>query len=139
MHLRLLLVVLSLCVELVPLDLMLFKEPSLQVSPFYNNIHTQFLISNKGASHIIAVDINPKKESTATEFGATHFVNPRAFKEGESLAGHVKSITGANYVDFAYEASGNAVYLSLLSSLFSSYFPFFILIINSQLWSQWCH
>ncbi len=54
-----------------------------------------------GAYPIVAIDTNPAKEPTATEFGATHFVNP---KENDPLEA-VKDLTGDG-LDYVFECVG---------------------------------
>ena len=57
------------------------------------------------AKQIIAVDVNPVKLGWATEFGATHTVNP---KDGDPVAA-VRALTEDGWdggVEFAFEATG---------------------------------
>jgi S-(hydroxymethyl)glutathione dehydrogenase / alcohol dehydrogenase len=71
-----------------------------------------------GASTIIAVDINPNKEAIARQFGATHFINPA--KLGDvTLAEAVKTALGGSdqFLDFAFEATGNTTVLSAAANL----------------------
>jgi len=59
-----------------------------------------------GASRIIAVDTNPAKESWATKFGATDFVNPLALPEGKRIQDHLVDITDGG-LDFTFDCTGN--------------------------------
>lgn len=55
-----------------------------------------------GASRIIGVDINPKREALGRKFGMTEFVNP---KEVENIVDHIVQLTGG--VDYSFECIGN--------------------------------
>ena len=55
-----------------------------------------------GASRIIGVDINPKREALGRRFGMTDFVNP---KEVENVVDHIVQLTGG--VDYSFECIGN--------------------------------
>lgn len=57
-----------------------------------------------GATRIIGVDVNPKKEAMARRMGATDWVNPTAV-EGP-LVGHLNELTGGG-ADFTFEAVGS--------------------------------
>ena len=57
-----------------------------------------------GADKIIAVDTNPKRETLARQFGATHFVNPA--DAGKELVPHLVELTGGG-ADFSFECIGN--------------------------------
>lgn len=59
-----------------------------------------------GASRIIAVDTNPKKEKWAKEFGATDFVNPLDLPEGKKIQDHLVDITDGG-LDFTFDCTGN--------------------------------
>ncbi|KAF7355049.1 S-(hydroxymethyl)glutathione dehydrogenase [Mycena sanguinolenta] len=59
-----------------------------------------------GASRIIAVDTNPKKESWAKKFGATEFVNPADLKEGSKIQDHLVEITDGG-LDYTFDCTGN--------------------------------
>lgn len=63
-----------------------------------------------GCSKIIGVDLNPDKFKTATEFGATHFVNPKELPEGkttgEAICALIGDYAGAG-VDYSFECIGN--------------------------------
>ncbi|XP_033108313.1 alcohol dehydrogenase class-3-like [Anneissia japonica] len=56
------------------------------------------------ASKIIAIDINPKKEKLAREFGATDFVNPKSLDTG--TVPHLIAMTDGG-PDFTFECIGN--------------------------------
>jgi S-(hydroxymethyl)glutathione dehydrogenase/alcohol dehydrogenase len=56
-----------------------------------------------GADIIIGVDINPSKVELATQFGMTHFVNP---KKNENVVSAIADITDGG-VDFSFECIGN--------------------------------
>ena len=62
------------------------------------------------AGRIIAVDVNPDKESAARRFGATEFVNPKPL--GEALAQHLLALT-AGGGDFVFECAGTSALQSL--------------------------
>ncbi len=55
-----------------------------------------------GASRIIGIDINPKREALGRKFGMTDFVNP---KEVENVVDHIVQLTGG--VDYSFECIGN--------------------------------
>lgn len=57
-----------------------------------------------GATTIIAVDLDPRKLEWATQFGATHTVDPR---ETEPVA-RIKELTGGFGVNYSFEAVGRA-------------------------------
>jgi S-(hydroxymethyl)glutathione dehydrogenase/alcohol dehydrogenase len=57
-----------------------------------------------GADTIIGVDINPKRESLAKQFGMTHFVNPNDVKG--DLVAHLVEVTGGG-ADYSFECVGN--------------------------------
>ena len=55
-----------------------------------------------GASRIIGVDINPKREALGRQFGMTDFVNP---KDVDNVVDHIVQLTGG--VDYSFECIGN--------------------------------
>jgi S-(hydroxymethyl)glutathione dehydrogenase/alcohol dehydrogenase len=57
-----------------------------------------------GADKIIGVDLNPKKQSLASQLGLTHFVNPK--EVGSDLVAHLVELTGGG-ADFSFECIGN--------------------------------
>jgi S-(hydroxymethyl)glutathione dehydrogenase / alcohol dehydrogenase len=57
-----------------------------------------------GADKIIGVDINPKREAMARQFGVTHFVNPKELKG--DLVAHLIELTGGG-ADYSFECVGN--------------------------------
>ena len=59
-----------------------------------------------GASHIIAVDINPERLQTATGLGATHVVAPDDFASSAELVEHIKSIVGNDGCNYAIDTTG---------------------------------
>lgn len=59
-----------------------------------------------GASRVIAVDVNPKKEDWARNFGATDFVNPAQLPEGKRIQDHLVEMTDGG-LDFTFDATGN--------------------------------
>jgi S-(hydroxymethyl)glutathione dehydrogenase/alcohol dehydrogenase len=56
-----------------------------------------------GADIIIGVDINPSKVELATQFGMTHFVNP---KDVDNVVSAIADITDGG-VDYSFECIGN--------------------------------
>ncbi|MGH7101524.1 MAG: alcohol dehydrogenase catalytic domain-containing protein, partial [Acetobacteraceae bacterium] len=56
-----------------------------------------------GASMIVGVDLNPKREALARKFGVTHFVNPAGIKD---VVGHLVELTGGG-ADYSFECVGN--------------------------------
>ncbi|KAI3627929.1 hypothetical protein GLX27_000388 [Malassezia furfur] len=63
----------------------------------------------RGASRIIAVDLNPAKEAWAKKFGATDFVNPKDLKgDGKSdpVVAKLVEITDGG-LDFTFDCTGN--------------------------------
>ncbi len=64
-----------------------------------------------GASHIIAVDINPERLKMATRLGATHVVAPDDFASPAELIEHVKFTTGNDGCNYAIDTTGIPVVL----------------------------
>ena len=59
-----------------------------------------------GASRIIAIDTNPRKEAWARQLGATDFVNPTQLPAGKSIQDYLVEITDGG-LDFTFDATGN--------------------------------
>lgn len=59
-----------------------------------------------GASRIIAVDVNPDKESWAKKFGAHEFVNSAKLPEGKRIQDYLVEITDGG-LDFTFDCTGN--------------------------------
>jgi S-(hydroxymethyl)glutathione dehydrogenase/alcohol dehydrogenase len=60
-----------------------------------------------GASRVIAIDVNPKKEAWARKFGATDFVDPRGgLPDGKRIQDHLVELTDGG-LDFTFDATGN--------------------------------
>jgi S-(hydroxymethyl)glutathione dehydrogenase/alcohol dehydrogenase len=57
-----------------------------------------------GANMIVGVDLNPKREALARQFGMTHFVNPKDVKG--DLVAHLVELTGGG-ADYSFECIGN--------------------------------
>src|SRR5438105_8404374 len=57
-----------------------------------------------GANMIVGVDINPRRESLARQFGMTHFVNPQDVKG--DLVTHLVNLTKGG-ADYSFECIGN--------------------------------
>ena len=57
-----------------------------------------------GANMIVGVDINPKREALARQFGMTHFVNPNEVTG--DLVGHLVELTQGG-ADYSFECVGN--------------------------------
>jgi S-(hydroxymethyl)glutathione dehydrogenase / alcohol dehydrogenase len=57
-----------------------------------------------GARQIIGVDLNPRRERLARQFGMTHFVNPQEVKG--DLVAHLVELTGGG-ADYSFECIGN--------------------------------
>jgi S-(hydroxymethyl)glutathione dehydrogenase / alcohol dehydrogenase len=57
-----------------------------------------------GAAMIVGVDLNPKRETLARQFGLTHFVNPKDVKG--DLVGHLVELTGGG-ADYSFECVGH--------------------------------
>jgi S-(hydroxymethyl)glutathione dehydrogenase / alcohol dehydrogenase len=57
-----------------------------------------------GAAMIVAIDVNPARETMARKFGATHFVNPTELKG--DLVVHLVDLTRGG-ADFSFECVGN--------------------------------
>ena len=57
-----------------------------------------------GAHRIVGVDLNPKREALARQFGLTHFVNPKEVKG--DLVAHLVELTGGG-ADYSFECVGN--------------------------------
>lgn len=57
------------------------------------------------AGKIIAVDVNPRKEAWAKEFGATHFVNPNDLKDQSIVEKLVEMTDGG--CDYTFDCTGN--------------------------------
>ncbi|KAL0078592.1 S-glutathione dehydrogenase-like protein [Phycomyces blakesleeanus] len=58
-----------------------------------------------GASRIIAIDVNPKKEKIAREFGATDFVNPKDYPDTPIQQVLVDMTDGG--LDYTFDCTGN--------------------------------
>ena len=58
------------------------------------------------ASRIIAVDMNPDKESWARKFGATDFVNPGKLPEGKKIQDYLIELTDGG-LDYTFDCTGN--------------------------------
>jgi S-(hydroxymethyl)glutathione dehydrogenase/alcohol dehydrogenase len=56
-----------------------------------------------GADKIVGVDINPDKATMATEFGMTHFVNP---KQTDNVVAKIIEITDGG-ADYSFDCTGN--------------------------------
>ena len=59
-----------------------------------------------GASRVIAVDVNPEKESWARKFGATDFINPKQLPAGKRIQDHLVELTDGG-LDYTFDATGN--------------------------------
>jgi S-(hydroxymethyl)glutathione dehydrogenase/alcohol dehydrogenase len=57
-----------------------------------------------GAGTIVGVDINPKREALARQFGLTHFVNPKTVKG--DIVGHLVELTRGG-ADYSFECIGS--------------------------------
>ncbi len=57
-----------------------------------------------GARQIVGVDLNPRREKLAKQFGMTHFVNPPEVKG--DLVAHLVELTGGG-ADYSFECIGN--------------------------------
>jgi S-(hydroxymethyl)glutathione dehydrogenase/alcohol dehydrogenase len=57
-----------------------------------------------GADMIVGVDINPRREALARQFGMTHFVNPN--EVSGDLVGHLVELTKGG-ADYSFECVGN--------------------------------
>jgi S-(hydroxymethyl)glutathione dehydrogenase / alcohol dehydrogenase len=57
-----------------------------------------------GAAMIVAIDVNPARETMARKFGATHFVNPTELRG--DLVAHLVDLTRGG-ADFSFECVGN--------------------------------
>jgi len=78
------------------------------------------LVKLAGASRVIVVDTDPRKEATARAWGATDFLNPKTdLKEGETVQARIVAMTGGDGtegkggvagvggVDYSFECVGN--------------------------------
>ncbi|WFD28336.1 hypothetical protein MNAN1_003345 [Malassezia nana] len=62
-----------------------------------------------GAKRIIAIDMNPGKESWAKKFGATDFVNPKeipAVESGDPMVAYLVEMTDGG-LDYTFDCTGN--------------------------------
>lgn len=59
-----------------------------------------------GASVIIGVDVNPKKEKLAMEMGCTLFVNSKQLPEGKNIQQYLVEITDGG-LDYTFDCTGN--------------------------------
>ena len=57
-----------------------------------------------GANRIIGIDLNPRREAIARQFGLTDFVNPA--EVGGDLVAHIVELTGGG-ADYSFECVGN--------------------------------
>ena len=55
-----------------------------------------------GASRIIGIDLNPKREALGSKFGMTDFINPN---DVDNVVDHIIQLTGG--VDYSFECIGN--------------------------------
>jgi S-(hydroxymethyl)glutathione dehydrogenase/alcohol dehydrogenase len=67
-----------------------------------------------GASRVIAIDVNPEKESWARKFGATDFINPKQVPEGKRIQDYLVELTDGG-LDYTFDATGNVRTRSLLT------------------------
>ncbi len=65
----------------------------------------QGAVANK-AGKIIVVDVNPTKETWATQFGATDFVNPTKLPEGTTIVDKLIELTDGG-CDYTFDCTGN--------------------------------
>jgi S-(hydroxymethyl)glutathione dehydrogenase/alcohol dehydrogenase len=56
-----------------------------------------------GADKIIGIDLNPRREAMARQFGMTHFINP---KDTENVVDAIVQLTGGG-ADYSFECIGN--------------------------------
>ncbi|GAB2912585.1 S-(hydroxymethyl)glutathione dehydrogenase/class III alcohol dehydrogenase [Paralcaligenes sp. KSB-10] len=56
-----------------------------------------------GADKIIGVDLNPRREALARQFGMTHFINP---SEVDNVVDHIVQLTDGG-ADYSFECIGN--------------------------------
>jgi S-(hydroxymethyl)glutathione dehydrogenase / alcohol dehydrogenase len=59
-----------------------------------------------GASQIIVVDVNDKKEEWGKKFGATHFVNPTKLNQDETIQQRLIEMTDGG-CDYTFDCTGN--------------------------------
>ncbi|KAG0211509.1 hypothetical protein BGX33_004288 [Mortierella sp. NVP41] len=59
-----------------------------------------------GATTIIGVDVNPKKEKLAKEMGCTLFVNSKELPAGKTIQAHLVEITDGG-LDYTFDCTGN--------------------------------
>lgn len=59
-----------------------------------------------GASRIIAIDSNDKKEDVARRMGATDFINPKKIPQGKNIQNYIIDMTDGG-VDYSFECIGN--------------------------------
>ncbi|KAF9584410.1 S-(hydroxymethyl)glutathione dehydrogenase [Lunasporangiospora selenospora] len=59
-----------------------------------------------GASIIIGVDVNSKKEKLAREMGCTEFINSRELPAGKTIQQHLVEITDGG-LDYTFDCTGN--------------------------------
>ena len=57
-----------------------------------------------GADRIVGIDINPRREALARQFGMTHFVNPNTITG--DLVAHIVELTGGG-ADYSFECIGS--------------------------------
>ena len=62
--------------------------------------------SQVGASRIIAIDVNPNKESWARNFGAHEFINPTALPQGKKIQDYLVEVTDGG-LDYTFDCTGN--------------------------------
>ncbi|MGL4724857.1 MAG: zinc-dependent alcohol dehydrogenase [Scandinavium sp.] len=59
-----------------------------------------------GIENIMALDGNPKRLAMAEALGATHQINISDFPDVAQLTAQIKTLTGGNGVDFAFQCTG---------------------------------
>ncbi|KAF8738151.1 hypothetical protein AX14_011737 [Amanita brunnescens Koide BX004] len=62
--------------------------------------------STVGASRIIAIDVNPAKESWAKKFGAHEFINPNDIPQGKKVQDYLVELTDGG-LDYTFDCTGN--------------------------------
>ena len=70
--------------------------------------------STVGASRIIAIDVNPAKESWAKKFGAHEFINPNDIPQGKKVQDYLVELTDGG-LDYTFDCTGNVSVTSSIS------------------------
>lgn len=61
---------------------------------------------SRGAKKIMVIDINNEKKQWSFDFGATHFINPKELKKGETIVSKLVEMTDGG-LEYTFDCTGN--------------------------------